>query len=29
MGVFKKQGVYWFDYYVGHRRNREGFGPDK
>jgi integrase len=29
MGVFKKQGVYWIDYYVNGRRKRERIGPDK
>jgi len=29
MGVFKKQGVYWIDYYVGGHRKRERVGPDK
>jgi hypothetical protein len=29
MGVFKKQGVYWIDYYVHGRRKRERIGPDK
>jgi integrase len=29
MAVFKKQGVYWIDYYVSGRRNRERIGPDK
>ncbi len=29
MGVFKKQGVYWIDYYVNGRRKREGIGADK
>ena len=29
MGVFKKQGVYWIDYYVGGHRKRERIGPDK
>lgn len=29
MGVFKKQGVYWVDYYVNGRRKRERIGPDK
>ena len=28
MGVFKKQGVYWIDYYVSHRK-RERIGTDK
>jgi hypothetical protein len=27
--VFKKQGVYWIDYYVSGRRKRERIGPDK
>ena len=25
MGVFKKQGVYWIDYYVSGHRKRERF----
>jgi hypothetical protein len=29
MGVFKKQGVYWIDFYVGGRRKQERIGPDK
>ena len=29
MAVFKKQGVYWIDYYVSGRRKRERIGPDK
>jgi integrase len=29
MGVFKKQGVYWIDYYVNGHRKRERIGPDK
>jgi integrase len=29
MAVFKKQGVYWIDYYVKGRRKRERIGPDK
>lgn len=29
MGVFKKQGVYWIDYYVTGQRKRERIGPDK
>jgi integrase len=29
MGVFKKQGVYWIDYYVQGQRKRERIGPDK
>jgi hypothetical protein len=29
MGVFKKQGVYWIDYYVQGHRQRERIGPDK
>jgi hypothetical protein len=29
MGVFKKQGVYWIDYYVNGNRKRERIGPDK
>jgi integrase len=29
MGVFKKQGVYWIDYYVNSHRKRERIGPDK
>jgi integrase len=28
-GVFKKQSVYWIDYYVNGRRKRERIGPDK
>jgi hypothetical protein len=28
-GGFKKQGVYWIDYYVSGHRKREGIGPDK
>jgi hypothetical protein len=27
--VFKKQGVYWIDYYVSGHRKRERIGPDK
>jgi hypothetical protein len=27
MGVFKKQGVYWVDYYVSGHRKRERIGP--
>jgi integrase len=27
--VFKKQGVYWIDYYVTGQRKRERIGPDK
>ncbi len=27
MGVFKKQGVYWIDYYVTGHRKRERIGP--
>jgi hypothetical protein len=29
MAVFKKQGVYWIDYYVSGHRKRERIGPDK
>ncbi len=29
MGVFKKQGVFWIDYYVNGHRKRERIGPDK
>ena len=29
MALFKKQGVYWIDYYVNGRRRRERIGPDK
>jgi hypothetical protein len=29
MGVFKKQGVYWIDYYVNGHRKRERIGADK
>jgi hypothetical protein len=29
MGVFKKQRVYWIDYYVKGRRKWERIGPDK
>lgn len=29
MGVFRKQGVYWIDYYVQGHRKRERIGPDK
>ena len=29
MAVFKKQGVYWIDYYVSGRRKRERIGPDR
>jgi hypothetical protein len=29
MAVFKKQGVYWIDYYVSGRRKRERIGPNK
>jgi hypothetical protein len=29
MAVFKKQGVYWIDYYLNGRRKRERIGPDK
>ncbi len=29
MSVFKKQGVYWIDYYVNGHRKRERIGPDK
>ena len=27
MGMFKKQGVHWVDYYVNGRRKRERIGP--
>jgi hypothetical protein len=27
MAVFKKQGVYWIDYYVNGHRKRERVGP--
>ena len=29
MGLFKKQGVFWIDYYVSGHRKRERIGPDK
>jgi hypothetical protein len=29
MGVFKKQGVYWIDFYVNGLRKRERISPDK
>jgi hypothetical protein len=29
MGVFKKQGIYWIDYYVNGHRKRERIGTDK
>jgi hypothetical protein len=29
MGDFKKQGVYWVDYYVNGHRKRKRIGPDK
>jgi hypothetical protein len=29
MGVFKKQSVYWIDYYISGHRKRERIGPDK
>jgi integrase len=29
MAVFKKQGVYWVDYYINGHRKRERIGPDK
>jgi integrase len=29
MGVFKKQNVFWIDYYVNGQRKRERIGPDK
>jgi hypothetical protein len=29
MSGFKKQGVYWIDYYVNGHRKRERIGPDK
>jgi len=28
MAIFKKQGVYWIDYYVSGRRKRERIGPE-
>jgi hypothetical protein len=28
MAVFKKQGVYWIDYYVNGHRKRDRNGPD-
>ena len=28
MAVFKKQGVYWIDYYVNGRRKRDRIGLD-
>jgi hypothetical protein len=28
MAVFKKQGVYWIDYYVNGHRKRERIGPE-
>jgi hypothetical protein len=28
MSVFKKQGVYWIDYYVNGHRKRERIDPD-
>jgi hypothetical protein len=28
MAVFKKQGVYWIDYYVQGHRKRERIGPE-
>jgi hypothetical protein len=28
MGVFRKQGAYWIDYYVNGHRTRECIGPD-
>jgi hypothetical protein len=29
IGVFKKQGVSWIDYYVSDHRKRERIAPDK
>ena len=29
MAVFKKQEVFWIDYYVSGHRKRERIGPDK
>jgi hypothetical protein len=29
MGVFKKQGAYWIDYYVSGHRKRERIRPDR
>jgi hypothetical protein len=29
MGVFRKQGVCWVDYYVAGHRKRERVGPEK
>jgi hypothetical protein len=29
MGIFKKPGVYWIDYYVSGHRRRGRIGPDK
>ncbi len=29
MGVFRKQGVWWIDYYINGHRKRERIGPDK
>jgi hypothetical protein len=29
MGVFRKQGIYWIDYYVNGHRKRERIGPHK
>jgi hypothetical protein len=29
MGVFKKQCVYWINFYVSGHRMRERIGPDK
>src|SRR5262247_4361825 len=29
MAVFKKQGVYWIDYYLNCQSKRERIGPDK
>jgi len=29
MGVFKKQGVYWFDFCVDGHRKRERISPNK
>jgi hypothetical protein len=28
MAVFKKQGVYWIDYYVNGHRKRDRISPD-
>jgi hypothetical protein len=29
MGVFKKQGVYWINFYVSGHRKRGRIGPDR